>query len=762
MKSGIFLVGFTIICANQINAQIQDRKSDDHRMKLYIDALMKKMTLDEKVGQLNLLTIGVDVTGPVLSKDVEQNIKKGNVGAVLNTHGPSAIRKLQDLAVKETRLGIPLFFGLDVIHGHTTMFPIPLGLAASWDMNLIEHTARIAAEESTADGLNWTFSPMVDIARDPRWGRVAEGAGEDPFLGSLIAKAMVKGYQGNNLKDKTSILSCVKHFALYGAAEAGRDYNSVDMSKIKMYEYYLPPYRAAIDAGAASVMSSFNEIDGIPATGNKWLLTDVLRKQWGFKGFLVTDYTAINEMTEHGMGDQQKVTELALKAGVDMDMVSEAFTTNLKKLLAGKKITQNEIDAACRRILEAKYKLGLFDDPYKNLNDIKAKQQIFTTSNRKFAKEAAEHTFVLLKNENNILPLKKSGTIALIGPLADNKSDITGPHGAASDWKSNVSVREGFKNIKGINTLYAKGANITNDTLLLKQLNANGGDIKIENESPQQLIDEAVSTANKADVVVVVLGESQGMSGEAASRSEIGLPEGQQNLLKALVKTGKPVVLVLMNGRPLTLVWENSNVNGIVETWFAGTEAGNAIAEVLFGDANPSGKITVSFPYNVGQIPIYYNHKNTGRPYKGDVLFKYASRYLDAPNDPLYPFGYGLSYTTFSYGDVTVSSNHPKGNQSITATAKVTNTGKYAGEEVVQLYISDPVASVTRSVKDLKGFQKIFFRSGESKDVSFTISTQDLKFYNTALQYVWEPGEFIIQIGTNSQDVKFAKVNWSR
>ncbi|HEY8689389.1 MAG TPA: beta-glucosidase BglX [Chitinophagaceae bacterium] len=731
-------------------------------MKLFIDGLMRKMTLDEKIGQLNLVTIGVDVTGPVLSKDVEQNIKRGNVGAVLNTHGPAAVRKLQDLAVKETRLGIPLFFGLDVIHGHTTIFPIPLGLASSWDMNLIERTARIAAQESAADGLNWTFSPMVDIARDPRWGRISEGAGEDPYLGSLIAKAMVRGYQGNNLKDQTSIMACVKHYALYGAAEGGRDYNTVDMSKIKMYEYYLPPYKAAVDAGVGSIMSSFNEVDAIPATGNRWLLTDVLRKQWGFKGFLVTDYTAINEMTEHGMGNQQKVTELALKAGVDMDMVSEAFTTNLKKLLAEKKVTQNDIDVACRRILEAKYKLGMFANPYKNLQDPNAKDQIFTTSSREFSKKAAEQSFVLLKNENNILPLKKSGTIALIGPFANNKKDIIGPHGAASDEKNNISVMEGFKKIQGINILYAKGANIVDDSLFLKELNANGGNIKIEKEFPQQLIEEAIATANKADVVVVVLGESQGMSGEAASRSDIGLPASQQNLLKALVKTGKPVVLVLMNGRPLTLDWESKNVNGILETWFGGTETGDAITDVLFGNANPSGKITVSFPYNAGQIPVYYNHKNTWRPYKGDVLFKYTSRYLDVSNDALYPFGFGLSYTTFSYGDVKISSYNPKGNQSITATVKITNTGKYAGEEIVQLYISDPVASVTRSVKDLKGFKKIMLQPGGSKDVTFTITTEDLKFYNTALQHVWESGEFIIQVGTNSQDVKSQKINWMK
>lgn len=759
MKRTITLIIFTFGLFLNAFAQNNNAKSDSYRMKTFIDALLKKMTLDEKIGQLNLLTIGVDVTGPVLSKNVEENIKNGNVGAVLNTHTPSAVRKLQDMAVKDTRLGIPLIFGLDVIHGHTTMFPIPLGLASSWDLKLIEHTSRIAAEESTADGLNWTFSPMVDICRDPRWGRIAEGAGEDPYLGSLIAKAMVNGYQGKNLKDKTSIMACVKHFALYGAVEAGRDYNTVDMDRVTMYNFYFPPYKAAVDAGAASVMTSFNEVESIPATANKWLLTDVLRKQWGFKGFVVTDYTAINEMMAHGMGDSIKVAELALKAGVDMDMVSEAFVRYLKKLLEEKKITQKEIDDACMRILEAKYKLGLFDDPYKNLHTEGTGKMIFTESNVKFAREAAENSMVLLKNEDNILPLQKSGTIALIGPLADDKRNMFGPHGAAGDWKQNVSVMEGLKNVPGINVLYAKGANLTDDTILLKRLNSDGGDIKIDSaKTPEQLIEEAVNTASKADVTVAVLGESQGMSGEAASRSMIGLPESQENLLKALVKTGKPVVLVLMNGRPLTLQWENNHANAILETWFPGTEAGGAVADVLFGDYNPSGKLTVSFPRNTGQIPIYYNHKNTGRPFNADQ--KYTSKYLDVPNTPLYPFGYGLSYTSFQYGDIQLSGKSLKGNQTLTASVKLTNTGTREGKEVVQLYIRDVVGSITRPVKELKGFQKVDLKAGESKTVSFKITPDDLKFYNGDLKYDWEPGEFVIMIGTNCRDVKSAHVNW--
>lgn len=750
----VFVVLFSVLFV-----EAQPKNTSDATMNVFISNLMKKMTLEEKIGQLNLLTIGIDITGPVLSKNVEANIKNGYVGAVLNTHTPSAVRKLQDIAVKETRLGIPLFFGLDVIHGHTTMFPIPLGLASSWDMKLIEGTARIAAEESAADGLNWTFSPMVDICRDPRWGRIAEGAGEDPYLGSLIAKAMVKGYQGNSLKDNSSIMSCIKHFALYGAAEAGRDYNTTELNRVTMYNYYLPPYKAAVDAGAASLMTSFNDVEGIPATGNKWLMTEVLRKQWGFKGFVVTDYTAINEMMNHGMGNQEKVTELAIKAGVDMDMVSEAYSLELKKLLSQKKINLNEIDIACRRILEAKYKLGLFTDPYKNLKDEKAKNIIFTASSRQFAKEAASNSMVMLKNDNNVLPLNKQTTIALIGPLADNKRDMIGPHAAAGDWKQTVSVLEGLKNT-GLNILYAKGANITDDTQFVKRLNADGGNIKIEDASAQQLIDEAVLTASKANVIVAVLGESQGMTGEASSRSNITLPESQENLLKALSKTGKPIVLVLMNGRPLTLEWESNNVSAILEAWYAGTEAGNAVADILVGNVNPSGKLTVSFPYTAGQIPIYYNHKNTGRPYMGDPLFKYTSRYLDVSNEPLYPFGFGLSYSTYSYSDIKLSSAIMKGNQSLTASVTVTNTGKFDGKEVVQLYIRDKVSSITRPVMELKGFEKIQLKSGENKTVSFLITPNDLKFYNNNLKYDWEPGEFEIMIGANSRDVKKAVVTW--
>ncbi|HEV8082196.1 MAG TPA: beta-glucosidase BglX, partial [Chitinophagaceae bacterium] len=589
-------------------------------------------------------------------------------------------------------------------------------------------------------------------------------AGEDPYLGSQVAAAMVRGYQGTDLSANNTLMACVKHYALYGAAEAGRDYNTTDMSRIKMYEYYLPPYKAAVDAGVGSVMSSFNEVDGVPASANRFLMTEVLRKQWGFKGFVVTDYTAINEMSHHGLGDLQTVSALALNAGIDMDMVGEGFLTTLKKSLKEGRITLSEIEISCRRILEAKYKLGLFDDPYRYCDASRAAKEILSADKRQAAREFAEHSFVLLKNNNQTLPLKKSGTIALIGPLANNKNNMLGTWAVSGDPQLSVPVLEGIKNVVGnnVNVLYAKGANISDDTTMAKKANVFGERIDIDKRSPAELISEAVATANKADVVVAVIGEASEMTGESSSRSDIGLPGTQEELLKALLKTGKPLVLVIMSGRPLTLSWENENATSILQVWFAGHEAGNAIADVLFGNYNPSGKTTISFPRNVGQIPIYYNHKNTGRPLDAEAWQKFRSDYLDVSNSPLFSFGYGLSYTTFSYGDVSVSQNNVKGNQSITASARVTNTGKYAGEEVVQLYISDPVASIARSVKDLKGFKKIMLQPGESRNVSFTITPNDLKFYNTELKYDWEPGEFIIQIGTNSNDVRSAKINWTK
>jgi beta-glucosidase len=740
------------------------QKNDDAKMNAFVTNLMGKMTLDEKIGQLNLETVGRATTGVVVNKGIEEKIKKGEVGGVFGVYGTDYVSKIQDLAVKQSRLHIPLIFGLDVIHGHRTIFPIPLGISATWDLALIQQSARNAAKEASAEGLNWVFSPMVDIARDPRWGRISEGSGEDPWYGSQVAKAMVKGYQGSSMMNADAVMACVKHFALYGGAEAGREYNTVDMSLIKMYQEYLPPYKAAIDAGAGSFMSSFNTINGVPATANKWLLTDLLRKQWGFKGFVVSDYTAVNELSNHGLGDLQTVSALSLKAGLDMDMVGEGFLTTLKKSLKEGKVTQQQIDQACRRVLEAKYKLGLFNNPAKSIDANREKNEVLNDDTRKFAREIAEHSFVLLKNKGQTLPLKKSGTIALVGPLADNHSEMLGTWVVAGDPNKSVSVMQGIKNVVGnnVNVLYARGSNITEDSLLSARSYFFGMKQVKDGRAPQEMIDEAVATANKADVVVAVVGESANMSGESSSRSDINIPESQRDLLKALAKTGKPLVIVLFNGRPLTLTWEDEHAAAILDAWAPGTEAGNAIADVLFGNYNPAGKITATFPRSVGQIPIYYNHKNTGRPFNGHEPAKFKSDYIDISNDPLYPFGYGLSYTTFNYSDVKLSKTSLKGNETLKATVTVSNTGKFAGEEVVQLYISDPVASISRSVKELKGFQKITLQPGESKEVTFDVTTADLKFYNNELKYDWEPGEFIVQIGTNSSDTHKASVQWQK
>jgi len=738
--------------------------TNEIKMDAFVTSLMGRMTLDEKIGQLNLETVGRATTGAVVNKGIEEKIKKGDVGGVFGVYSADYVAKIQELAVKESRLHIPLIFGLDVIHGHKTIFPIPLGVSATWDMALIQQSARIAAKEATAEGLNWVFSPMVDIARDPRWGRISEGSGEDPWYGSQVAKAMVKGYQGSNMKDADAVMACVKHFALYGGAEAGREYNTVDMSLIKMYQDYLPPYKAALDAGAGSFMSSFNTINGVPATANQWLLTDLLRKQWGFKGFVVSDYTSLNEVTNHGLGNLQQVSALALKAGLDMDMVGEGFLTTLKKSLKEGKVTQQEIDQACRRVLEAKYKLGLFDNPNKSVDPAREKTEVLSDANRSFARKIAEHSFVLLKNQGQTLPLKKSGTIALVGPLANNHSEMLGTWVVAGDPNKSVSVLDGIKNVVGsnVNVLYARGSNITDDSLLNARSYFFGMKQEKDGRPAQEMIDEAVETAKKADVVVAVVGESANMSGESSSRSDINIPETQRDLLKALVKTGKPLVIVLFNGRPLTLTWEDKHASAILDAWAPGTEAGNAIADVLFGNYNPAGKITATFPRSVGQIPIYYNHKNTGRPFDGTGPAKFKSDYIDISNDPLYPFGYGLSYTTFDYGKVKLNKTSLKGNETLKATIAVTNTGKYAGEEVVQLYISDPVASISRSVKELKNYQKIMLQPGESKEVSFNVTTADLKFYNNRLVYDWEPGEFIVQIGTNSSNVHTASVQWAK
>jgi beta-glucosidase len=732
--------------------------AQDAKMNDYISKLMNQMTLDEKIGQLNLVTPGGAVTGSVVSKGVDDKIRKGQVGGLFGITGPEKVKQAQNIAVKNSRLHIPLIFGLDVIHGHRTIFPIPLGLSCSWDTVLIEKSARIAAREASADGLAWAFSPMVDIARDPRWGRVSEGSGEDPYLGSAIAAAIVRGYQGKDLRNDETVMACVKHFALYGGAEGGREYNTVDMSRIKMMQYYLPPYKAAVDAGAGSIMTSFNEIDGIPATGNRWLLTDLLRNQWKFNGLVVSDYTSLSEMQAHGMGDLATVSALALHAGLDMDMVAEGFLTRLKQCLQNGTVTQKEIDQACRRVLEAKYKLGLFSDPYNRMNAERAAKELLSGDNRKFSREVARHSFVLLKNNARLLPLKKSGTIALIGPLANNQRNMLGTWSVSGDPSKSVTVLEGIKNVagSGVNILYAKGANISDDSMLVTRTNKLDKvnlEIETETRTAEAMLEEAVATAGKADVVVAVVGEAADMSGESSSRGEVVIPESQENLLKALVKTGKPVVLVLFNGRPLILKWENDHVGAILDAWFPGTEAGNAIADVLFGEYNPSGKLTMTFPLSQGQIPVYYNAKNTGRPYLGDGDSKFKSDYLDISNDPLYPFGYGLSYTTFEYSPISLSTPDIAPNRPVSVKLTVTNTGNQDGEETVQLYIRDMAATVTQPVKELKKFQKIYLKKGESREVSFTLSTDDLKYVNSDLKWVYDPGAFKIFVGGNSRDV---------
>ena len=752
------MIMFLLFVAINGNAQTGDAK-----MKAFIDVLMKKMTLDEKIGQLNLPGSGDIVTGQASSSDVGKKIKEGSVGGLFNIKTVEKIRAVQKVAVEESRLKIPMIFGMDVIHGYQTAFPIPLALSCTWNMQAIEQSARIAAIEASADGICWTFSPMVDICRDPRWGRIAECGGEDPYLGSQIATAMVKGYQDNDLTKNTSIMACVKHYAMYGAAEAGRDYNTTDMSRLTMYNTYLPPYKAAVDAGAGSIMASFNEVDGIPATGNKWLMTDVLRRQWGFKGFVVTDYTGINEMVSHGMGDLQKVSALALNAGIDMDMVGEGFLTTLKKSLQQGKVTQKDIDEACRWVLEAKYKLGLFANPYKYCDEQRAKTDIYTPANIKAARAIATESFVLLKNNSatpggvGLLPIKKTGTIALIGPLADTKENMPGTWSVATDFKNAITVREGLQNAVGNNgkILYAKGSNLELDSLLEDRETMFGRSLHRDQRTAAELMNEALAIANQSDIIVAALGEASEMSGESSSRSNIEIPQTQKELLMALAKTGKPLVLVLFTGRPLVLNWENANVPAILNVWFGGSEAGNAIADVLFGDVNPSGKLTTTFPQNVGQVPIYYSHKNTGRPL-GTWFEKFRSNYLDVSNEPLFPFGYGLSYTSFTYSDVKLSSNTISKTGSITATVTLKNSGSKDGSEVVQLYTRDMVGSITRPVKELKGFKKIFLKAGESKTVSFSISAQDLKFYNSDLKFVAEPGDFKVFIGGNSRDVKEA------
>uniref|UniRef100_UPI00374D8108 glycoside hydrolase family 3 N-terminal domain-containing protein n=3 Tax=Bacteroides TaxID=816 RepID=UPI00374D8108 len=781
-----FIKTFSILlAATFIGVSGMQAQKSPQDMNRFIDALMKRMTVDEKIGQLNLPVTGDITTGQAKSSDIAGRIKRGEVGGLFNLKGVEKIRDVQKLAVENSRLGIPLLFGMDVIHGYETIFPIPLGLSCTWDMKAIEESARIAAIEASADGISWTFSPMVDISRDPRWGRVSEGSGEDPFLGSLIARAMIQGYQGEKLADQLKrndeIMACVKHFALYGAAEGGRDYNTVDMSRQRMYNEYFPPFEAAIEAGVGSVMASFNEVDGIPATANKWLMSDVLRGQWGFNGFVVTDYTGISEMTDHGIGDLQTVSARAINAGVDMDMVSDGFVGTLKKSIQEGKVSMMTLNTACRRILEAKYKLGLFDDPYKYCDPKRPARDIFTRAHRDAARRIASESFVLLKNDNQTLPLKPTGTIAVIGPLADTRSNMPGTWSVAAVLDRSPSLIEGLREMVGrmdemplnqpnepwyiplmenganINLLYAKGSNLISDAAYEERATMFGRSLNRDNRTDAELLKEALETANKADVIIAALGESSEMSGESSSRTDLNLPDVQQTLLKELVATGKPVVLVLFTGRPLILNWEQDNVPAILNVWFGGSEAAYAIGDVLFGRVNPSGKLTMSFPQNVGQIPLYYAHKNTGRPlHDGKWFEKFRSNYLDVTNEPLYPFGFGLSYTTFAYSDISLSQSSMDMQGMITASVDVSNTGLLPGGEVVQLYIRDLVGSTTRPVKELKGFERIYLQPGQTRTVTFKIAPEMLKFYDYDLQYVIEPGDFQVMIGSNSRDVKTA------
>ena len=723
-------------------------------MDRFVTDLMGKMTIREKLGQLNLPSGGDLVTGSVMNCELSDMIRKEEIGGFFNVKGIKKIYDLQRLAVEETRLKIPLIVGADVIHGYETIFPIPLALSCSWDTLAIQRMARISAIEASADGICWTFSPMVDICRDARWGRIAEGSGEDPYLGSLLAKAYVHGYQGDSMQGKDEILSCVKHFALYGASEAGKDYNTVDMSHLRMYNEYFAPYRAAVEAGVGSVMSSFNIVDGIPATANKWLLTDVLRDEWGFQGLLVTDYNSIAEMSIHGVAPLKEASVRALQAGTDMDMVSCGFLNTLEESLKEGKVTEAQIDAACRRVLEAKYKLGLFADPYKYCDTLRAEKELYTPEHRAVAREVAAETFVLLKNENHLLPLEEKGKIALIGPMADARNNMCGMWSMTCTPSRHGTLLEGIRSAVGdkAEILYAKGSNVYYDAEMEKGA---VGIRPLERGNDQQLLAEALRTAARADVIVAAVGECAEMSGESPSRTNLEIPDAQQDLLKALVKTGKPVVLLLFTGRPLVLNWESEHIPSILNVWFGGSETGDAVADVLFGKAVPCGKLTTTFPRSVGQLPLFYNHLNTGRPDPDNRVFnRYASNYLDEGNEPLYPFGYGLSYTDFVYGDLQLSSETLPKNGNLTASVTVTNKGNHDGYETVQIYLRDIYAEVARPVKELKGFDRIFLKKGESREVKFVLTEDDLKFYNSGLQYIYEPGEFDVMIGTNSRDVQ--------
>ena len=727
-----------------LGINISAQKSIDQK----VTELMAKMTLEEKIGQLNQYNDDITATGPI-TKDADKagQVRAGKLGSILNAIGAKNTKNWQDQAM-QSRLKIPLLFGQDVIHGFRTTFPIPLGETATWDMNLIEKSARIAATEASAYGIHWTFAPMVDIGRDPRWGRVMEGAGEDTYLGTLVGKARVKGFQGNGLGNKDAVMACAKHFAAYGAAVGGRDYNSVDMSLRQLHETYLPPFKAVSDIGVATFMNSFNDINGIPATGNKYIQRDLLKGAWNFQGFVVSDWGSIGEMIPHGFAKDNKDAALkAIIAGSDMDMESRSYTNHLAELVKEGKVDIQLVDDAVRRILTKKYELGLFDDPYRFINEKREKEQANNPEHRKFAREIGAKSIVLLKNENQLLPLSPTTKkVAIIGPFAKATVENHGFWSIAfpDDSQRIVTQFDGIKAQldKNSELLYAKGCNA--------------------NDNDKSLFAEAVETAKKADVVIMTLGEGHAMSGEAKSRSNIHFSGVQEDLLKEIAKTGKPIILMINAGRPLVFDWASENIPTIVYTWWLGTEAGNSIADVLFGKINPGGKLPMTFPRTEGQIPIYYNHYNTGRPAKNNTDRNYVSAYIDLDNDPAYPFGFGLSYTTFQYSDVNVSATQLKGNQTLTASVTLTNSGNYDGEEVVQLYIRDLVGKVVRPVKELKGFQKIFLKKGESKTVSFNITPEDLKFYDDELNFDWESGEFDIMIGTNSAQVQTKRVNWEK
>ena len=750
MKKLFVLLALCVVSTNVV--------AQNKPMTEFVDELLSKMTLKEKLGQLNLLPAGNITTGTAQNNPIVQQIKDGELGGVFNIKGLNEIRTLQEMAIKKSRLGIPLLVGMDVIHGYETIFPVPLALACSWNLQGIENSARVAAIEASAEGVNWTYSPMVDICRDARWGRIVEGTGEDPYLGSLVAKAMVKGYQGDYTLP-SNIMACVKHFALYGASEAGRDYNTVDMSRLRMYNEYFAPYKAAVEAGVGSVMTSFNLVDGIPATANAWLVNDVLRKQWGFDGFVVTDYASIHEMSTHGVGDLATSSARALHAGTDMDMVAKGFVGTLEQSLANGQVSMADINQACRRVLEAKYKLGLFKDPYKYVRVKNRNQYVYTAANRKAARDLAAETFVLLKNENHVLPLKKQRKIALIGPLANDRANLCGTWCVAMAPERYSTLKESMERaLKGkAQLLYAQGCNIASDDALQKAGEQGKNIMRVDDAQAKA---EALAVAAQADVIIAAMGEVAEFSGESHSRVNLELPDVQMALLKELVATGKPVVLLNFSGRPTILNWEKVHVPAILNVWFGGSEAGDAICDVVFGDKNPCGKLTTSFPQHVGQIPLYYNHFNTGRPVAdgADRFFSYQSNYLDVRNDPLYPFGYGLSYTTYQYGELKLDSKTMSPHGQITVTIPVTNTGNRDGIEVVQLYIRDVVGSIARPVKELKGFQRLSLKAGETATATFTIDASKLKFYNYDLKEVVEPGEFDVMVGPNSRDLKRATI----